>query len=324
MDSRDIALGVDIGGTTTSFGFVDREGRVLAEATIPTEGSRPAQTLVPRLAARAGELLQGLPDTRLIGVGVCAPNANQNTGTVENAVNLAWDPVTDLRGLVREAFGLPTEISNDANAAALGEMLFGGAKGMQHFIVITLGTGLGSGLVANGQLLLGADGLAGELGHLVVQPEGRQCGCGKRGCLETYVSATGLCRTLFEMLADSREPSSLRAVAYQDLNAKMVFEAASAGDPVAQAAFDRTARILGLKLADAVAHTGPEAIFLFGGLVAAGDLLLGPAKAYMEEYLFPAYRGHVSLLPSQMQSGSAAVLGAAALIWSGQVRYPAP
>jgi glucokinase len=261
-----------------------------------------------------------VPDARLIGVGVCAPNANQNTGMVENAANLAWHPATDLRGLVRAAFDLPTEVSNDANAAALGEMLYGGAKGMKNFIVITLGTGLGSGLVANGQLLLGADGLAGELGHIVVQPDGRQCGCGKRGCLETYVSATGLCRTLFEMLADSREASDLRGVAYRDLSAKRIFEAACAGDPVALATFDRTARILGLKLADAVAHTGPEAIFLFGGMAAAGDLLLKPAKAYMEEFLFPAYRGHVQLLPSGMQSGSAAILGAAALIWSSQAR----
>jgi glucokinase len=320
METRDIVLGVDIGGTTTSFGFVDREGTVLAEATIPTEGRKPAQTLVPRLAARAAEVAAGLAGTRLLGVGVCAPNANQNTGTVENAVNLAWDPVTDLRGLVRQHYDLPVEISNDANAAALGEMLFGGAKGMKHFIVITLGTGLGSGLVANGQLLLGADGLAGELGHVVVQAGGRECGCGRRGCLETYVSATGLCRTLFELLADSREPSDLRTVPYQDLTAKRIFDAARAGDPIALAAFDRTARTLGLKLADAVAHTGPEAIFLFGGMAAAGDLLLRPAQAYMEEFLFPAYRGHVKLLPSQMQAGSAAILGAAALIWNRLAR----
>ena len=316
MDTMETVLGIDIGGTTTAFGFVDREGKVLAEAAIATEGTKPARTLVPRLAARIREVGAGLPGTTQTGIGVCAPNANQHTGAVDAPANLAWGPHTDLRGLIREHFELPVAVANDANAAALGEMLFGGAKGMKNFIVITLGTGLGSGLVANGQLLLGADGLAGELGHVLVQAGGRQCGCGRRGCLETYVSATGLCRTLFELLADSKEPSPLRAVAYQDLTAKRIYEAARSGDPIALEAFDRTARTLGLKLADAVAHTGPEAIFLFGGMAAAGDLLLEPAQAYMDACIFPAYRNHVRLLPSRLEAGSSAILGAAALIWN--------
>jgi len=196
-------------------------------------------------------------------------------------------------------------------------MLFGAAKGLRDFIVITLGTGLGSGIVANGELVYGADGAAGELGHTVVDPEGgRHCGCGKQGCLETYASATGICRTVAVLLAERRDPSPLRQLGLAQLTAKRVSEAALAGDPTALEAFERTGRILGMKLADAVAHTGPAAIFLFGGLAMAGELILAPTRTWLEKFLFPAYRGKVKLLPSAIDQGSAAVLGAAALIWN--------
>ena len=316
MDDKAVVLGIDIGGTTTAFGFVDRDGKLIAGDSIPTQGREPAERLVARLHERIGGVRAGLASgLHLQGIGIGAPNANHHRGTVE-AVNLDWGACVDLVALVRQYFDLPISITNDANAAAIGEMLFGGAQGMKHFIVITLGTGLGSGLVVDGRLLYGADGFAGELGHTIVDPEGRQCRCGRRGCLETYVSATGLCRTVLALLAERCGPSPLRGMSAQELTSKRIFELATAGDPIALAAFDATARVLGMKLADAVAHTNPEAIFLFGGLAAAGDLLLEPTKRYMEQFMFNLFRGKVKLLPSGMEEGNSAVLGAAALIWS--------
>jgi glucokinase len=313
----DLALGIDIGGTTTSFGFADRQGRLLASASMPTEARQPAVSLVARLQPRIEEARKGLvPGHRLRGIGIGAPNANHDRGTIEAAVNLDWGPSVDFLGLVRRHYDLPLAITNDANAAAIGEMLFGNARGMKHFLVITLGTGLGSGIVADGRLLHGASGFAGELGHIIVDPEGRQCGCGRRGCLETYVSATGLRRTALVVLAERSEPSPLRSLSPEEMSSKRIFELAREGDVLALEAFDRTARILGLKLADAVAHTSPEAIFLAGGLAAAGDLLLEPTRRYLDAFLFGAYRGTVKLLPSGMEPGNSAILGAAALIWS--------
>ena len=312
----DLMLGVDIGGTTTAFGFVDRQGTLLAPTSIPTEARQPAASLVRRLMAGVGEARAGLPEHRLLGIGVGAPNANHHRGTIERAVNLEWGETVDFAGLVKAAAGLPVAITNDANAAAIGEMLFGNAKGMRDFIVITLGTGLGSGIVADGRLLYGASGFAGELGHVLVEPGGRQCGCGRRGCLETYVSATGLRRTALCVMADLRGPSPLRDLPFEELTSRRIYEAAAAGDAVALETFARTARILGLKLADAVAHTSPEAIFLAGGLAAAGDLLLEPAQRCLDEHLFGLYRGTVRLLPSGMKAGESAILGAAALAWS--------
>lgn len=316
MGTVEVVIGIDIGGTTTSFGIVDRQGRLLAGTGMATEAAQPASRLVERLHGRIGELLAGPGSgVALVGIGIGAPNANYYSGTVEKPVNLDWGASTDLVALFRQYYGLPVVVTNDANAAAMGEMLFGGAVGMRHFIVITLGTGLGSGLVVNGELVYGHDGFAGELGHTVVDPAGRHCACGKLGCLETYVSAPGLCRTVFALLAERRDDSPLRAVAFRELTAKMVFDAAMGGDVLALAAFDRTARLLGMKLADAVAHTSPEVIFLCGGLAGAGELLLKPAQGYMDEYLLPTFRGKVRLLASGMPSGTSAVLGAAALAW---------
>lgn len=317
MARNDLVLGIDIGGTKTAFGFVDVKGKITCASTLPTQSRSSAKNLVSRLHQRIEELRAGLPSShRLRGIGIGAPNAHYCRGTIEKAPNLNWGETIDFVGLMRKYYDLPVSLTNDANAAALGEMLFGNARGMKHFLVITLGTGLGSGIVADGHLIHGASGFAGELGHTVVDPEGRRCGCGKRGCLETYVSATGLTRTAAELLAQLLDPSPLRAMSYHKITAKHVFNLAAQGDVIALAAFDRTARILGMKLADAVAHTSPEAIFLAGGMAAAGDMLLKPTKRYMEDFLFGVYRGTVKLMPSGLAAGKGAVLGAAALIWN--------
>ena len=316
MQKLGCVLGIDIGGTTTSFGLVNRQGGLICGATLPTEAHQPAHDLVSRLFSAIEDLRTALPlQTDIAGIGIGAPNANYYRGTVENPVNLNWGASTNLVELFRQRYDLPTAITNDANAAAIGELLFGGARGMKHAIVITLGTGLGSGIIVNGELLYGSDGFAGELGHTTVYPNGRQCACGKLGCLETYVSATGLCRTLFELLAQRRDDSPLREACFSQLTSKQIYTAACEWDSIALAAFDMTARILGMKLADAVAHTGPEAIFLSGGLAAAGDLLITPTRRYLEEFMFRPYKGKVRLLLSELPEANGSVLGAAALAW---------
>lgn len=316
MQTNGHTIGIDIGGTTTSLGFVDRTGGLLFETTLATQADQPATVLVSRICdAIEKERISLPPQTKLAGIGIGAPNANYLRGTVENPPNLSWGASTDLVELFRQRYDLPVAITNDANAAALGELLFGGARGMKHAIIITLGTGLGSGIIVNGELLYGTDGFAGELGHTTVDPDGRFCACGKRGCLETYVSATGLSRTASELLAQRLDPSSLRETCFNRLTSKLIFEAACEGDSIALGAFDLTARILAMKLADAVAHTSPEAIFLSGGLAAAADLLILPTARYLEEFLFTPYKGKVKLLMSDLPEGSGALLGAAALAW---------
>ncbi|PKN18119.1 MAG: glucokinase [Deltaproteobacteria bacterium HGW-Deltaproteobacteria-6] len=317
MQDRDLVLGIDIGGTKTAFGFVDREGTIFNATSMLTHADASAQTFVSRLHQRIEKSRINLSSPHgLRGIGIGAPNAHHDRGKIEKAVNLNWGESVDFVELVRKYYDLPVSITNDANAAAAGEMLFGNARGMKHFLVITLGTGLGSGIVVDGHLLYGASGFAGELGHTVVDPEGRQCSCGKRGCLETYVSATGLTRTARELLATRCNSSALREINDQDMTSKQIFDLAEAGDAIASEAFERTARILGMKLADAVAHLSPEAIFLAGGLAAAGEILLVPTEQYMNDFLFRAYRGTVKLMPSGLETGTSAILGAAALIWS--------
>lgn len=311
-----VVLGVDIGGTNTKFGYVDHTGRCLASASMTTDSHQPADLFFERLHENAQLMLNSLGQELLLaGIGVGAPNANFHKGTIEHPPNLGWDFV-DVRNQLSRHYGLPVAVTNDAKAAALGEMLFGAARGMKDFIVITLGTGLGSGIVSNGDLIYGADGFAGEIGHTIVDPEGRQCGCGRRGCLETYCSATGLCRTVQELIARSMEPSCLRAVSNTELTAEMVSKAAIQGDRLAQQAFAYTGRILGMKLSDSVAHLSPEAIILFGGLAAAGELIFAPTQRSLEEHLFPVFRNKVKLLPSKLAEGNTAVLGAGALIWN--------
>jgi glucokinase len=317
MQTKTCVIGIDIGGTTTSFGFVSRDGALMFEATLPTQAEQSAEAFVLRLFERIETLRTQLPPhISLSGIGIGAPNANYLRGTVENPPNLNWGASTSLVELFQQRFELPVAITNDANAAAIGEMRFGGARGMKDVIAITLGTGLGSGIIVNGELLYGSGGFAGELGHTTVDPDGRYCACGKRGCLETYASATGICRTVLELLSVRCEPCELREMNSNALTAKHIFEAATAGDAIALAAFDTTARILGMKLADAVAHTSPEAIFLSGGLAASGDLLLEPCRRYLEHFLFTPYKGTVKLLVSELPHGTGAVLGAAALAWS--------
>ena len=228
---------------------------------------------------------------------------------------MAWGKITPLATLIGKQYNLPTFLTNDANAAALGEMKFGIAKNMKNFVLITLGTGLGSGIVVNGQLVYGADGFAGELGHTNVNPNGRLCGCGKKGCLETYASATGIKRTVSKLMADMNVSSDLRDISYNQLTGNMITQAALQGDKIALAAFEYTGRILGLKLADTVAHLSPEAIILFGGLTKAGAWLFDPIQKHMEENLFPIFKNKVKLLTSGLEGKNSAVLGASALVW---------
>ena len=311
-----VTLGIDIGGTNTVFGFVDGNGNCIAESSIPTNSREPAEKLFGRLNLKIDELYSTICMThKLIGIGIGAPNANYFKGTVELPPNLKWGIVNILE-IVKNYYDLPSAITNDANAAAIGEMQFGAAKGMKDFIVITLGTGLGSGIVVDGQLVYGSDGFAGEIGHTIYNPDGRICGCGRKGCLEAYVSASGIKRTAFELLSWSNEESEMRKISFDELSSKMICEAALRGDKVALEAFDFTGKVLGIKLADAVAHTSPEAIILFGGLALAGDLIFTPTKKYMEEFMLDIFKNKVKLLPSALPGGNAAVLGASALIWN--------
>jgi glucokinase len=316
MTTYELTVGIDIGGTNTKIGLVDRAGVCLQDSSITTDAHKPPDDLIGRLHVAIEELhgrVSGKPPIRGIGIG--APNANYYRGTVENPPNLSWKGVTDVAGLMRTRMDVPVAVTNDANAAALGEGLFGSAKGMKDFMVITLGTGLGSGVVAAGDLVYGSTGFAGELGHCIVDVDGRECGCGRRGCLETYASATGICRTVTHLLSMRRAGSGLRAVSQQDLTAKMIADAAAAGDPIAREAFEFTGGILGLTLANAAAITSPEAIFLFGGLANAGALIFEPTRKALDQHLLNIFHGTVKLLPSGLKEAGAAVLGASALIW---------
>ncbi|MBN2486553.1 MAG: ROK family protein [Bacteroidales bacterium] len=314
---RDVVLGIDIGGTFTKFGIVDKNGNCLKENFTSTDKYTDFDVYLEHLHTEIEELINSAgSDIKIKGIGVGAPNGNYYKGTIEHAPNLNWKGIVPFVEKFKEYFpGMPIVLTNDANAAAIGEMIYGGAKGMKNFIVITLGTGLGSGIVVNGDIVYGHDGFAGELGHFNVRQKGRECGCGKFGCLETYASATGIKRTVFKLLADKADKSELRSISFNDMTSKIIWEAAKKGDQIAIEAFEITGEILGTKLADAVACTSPEAIFIFGGLAKAGNLIFNPTLKAMEENLFPIYKGKVKLLPSQLQETNAAVLGASALAW---------
>ncbi len=316
MQKTNVAVGIDIGGTNTVFGFVDKEGSLVYESSILTNSHEKAELLFDRLFKKINEDFNKYTnDYELVGIGIGAPNANYYKGTVEYPPNLKWGLVKVIE-IVKKYSELPAAITNDANAAAIGEMKFGAAKGMRDFIVITLGTGLGSGIVSNGELIYGDDGFAGEIGHTIYDPNGRQCGCGRKGCLETYASASGIKRTVFELLCDSNKPSELRSISFNDLTSKIIYDAAMRGDQIALDAFEYTGKVLGSQLADSVAYTSPEAIILFGGLAASGDLIFKPTQKYLEESLLNIFKNKVKLLPSKLLSGNTAVLGAAALIWN--------
>ena len=314
---KDLTIGIDIGGTNTKYGIVDRSGQVIYQGSIKTTQYEEFRDYFKGLSLALREAIAKITiDHKILGVGVGAANGNYYKGTIERATNLPWKGIIPLADMLKEEFQVPAIITNDANAAAVGEMVYGSAKGMRDFIVITLGTGLGSGFVANGQLLNGKHGIAGEVGHTSVNPAGRFCNCGKRGCLETYVSATGIRRTVYKLLADHLEDSELRGISFDNLNTKMITDAAVRGDVVALAAFEYTGRILGMKLAETVVHTDPEAIFLFGGLSLAGDLIFKPTIRHMEANLMPLFRGKVKVLPSGLQNQAAPILGASSLVWN--------
>ena len=311
-----VAVGIDIGGTNTEFGLVDRDGNILASDMIKTTHYNEIEAYIAALYEKIIALSNKLNSVEIVGFGVGAPMGNINKGTIEYSAYLPFKGIVPFAEIFNRHTPLSVIITNDANAAAVGEMVYGGAKGMKNFVVITLGTGLGSGFVIDGKLVYGHDGFAGELGHLTVALGGRECGCGKKGCLEAYVSATGLKRTLLKVMAASLAPSELRKYSFEELDAKIIHDAAVNGDYLAKEAFLHTGRMLGLKLADVVAHTNPEAIFLFGGLTLAGDMIFEPAKEYMEENLLSIYKGKVKLLASELSAQNAAVLGASALAWS--------
>ncbi|HNP17804.1 MAG TPA: ROK family protein [Fulvivirga sp.] len=313
----DVIVGIDIGGTSTKFGLVDLNGKVHYQSKIPTASHEKFEGFISELSKAIKKSANELSDkVEIRGIGIGAPNANYYRGTIEEAPNLRWKGILPIVEIIKGNFNVPVVITNDANAAAMGEMIYGGAKEMKDFIVITLGTGLGAGIVCNGKLVLGHDGFAAELGHVIINPRGRQCGCGRKGCLETYVSATGIKRTVYKMLADHLEESELRGISFHDLSTKMIAEYALRGDVVAKDAFEYTGQVLGAKLADTVAHTNPEAIFLFGGLSLSGDLIFEPTRKYLEQTLMPIYKGKVKLLPSGLQNQSAPILGASSLVVS--------
>lgn len=310
------AFGIDIGGTFTKIGLVDQDGNVLIEGRIPTADFKEPKDFIEALSKELGKMLEShVGKMEVLGVGIGAPNANFLSGYIENAPNLPWKGKIPIVDLMQEKFNIPCIVTNDANAAAIGEMHFGKAKDMKDFVIITLGTGLGSGFVSNGFLIYGHDGFAGELGHTRVKIEGRRCSCGKNGCFETYVSATGIKRTIFEFLSFYPAKSDLRNISFTDLNSAMISMAAKDGDFIAQEAFKFTGRILGEKLADVIALFSPEAIFLFGGLMNAGDLILNPTKEHMEKNLLPVFANKTKLEISGLMEKNAAVLGASALIW---------
>ena len=312
---KEVVAGVDIGGTNTVFGLVDRAGNILAENRICTTSYPEIDDFISILSNSITRLKSDLKDIKLIGIGVGAPNANYHKGTIELAPNLAWKGIVPFSALLKEKINLPVAITNDANAAAMGEMIFGAAKKVKDFIILTLGTGLGSGIVVNGELVYGHTGFAGELGHTIVVPGGRDCGCGRQGCLETYASATGLVRTVLYMLSEMKEESSLREIAPFNLTSKQIAEAAEKGDVIALEAFDYTAEMLAFGIINSVVFSSPEAVYLFGGLANAGKLIFDPVRKYVDLNIQPVFKGTVKILPSGIPENNAAVLGSAALAW---------
>lgn len=312
-----LAIGIDIGGTGTKYGIVDRDGNVLFSGTMSTKGHAEIETYIDELQKNLGELIEKAGGIgRMKGIGVGAPNGNYYTGTIEYAPNLPWKGIIPLAKMIEDKFKLPVVLTNDANAAAIGEMMYGAAKGMKDYIMITLGTGVGSGIVANGHLIYGHDGFAGELGHTIVIPDGRlHEGTGKKGSLESYASATGVRLTAIEMLEKSKKESVLRKVPKDKLDSKAVYDAAIQGDELALEVFEFTGRILGLALANAVMFSSPEAIVLFGGLTKAGELILKPTRENMEANLIQVFQNKVKLLISHLKESDAAILGASALVW---------
>ena len=310
-------VGIDIGGTNTVFGIVDARGSIVAINSIKTGAYAQADEYVDAVCKNLLPLIEANGGVdKIRGIGIGAPNGNYYSGTIEFAPNLPWKGIIPLAKMFEDRLGIPTTLTNDANAAAIGEMTYGAARGMKDFIMITLGTGVGSGIVINGQMVYGHDGFAGELGHVIMRREnGRLCGCGRKGCLETYCSATGVARTAREFLTASTEPSLLRAIPAEEITSKDVYDAAVKGDTLAMNIFNFTGTILGEALADFIAFSSPEAIVLFGGLAKSGKYIFDPIQKAIDANILSIYKGKTKLLMSELKDSDAAVLGASALGW---------
>lgn len=314
--NKPYVIGIDMGGTNTVFGIVDARGNVISKSAVKTSTHTDVNLYVDDLYNELIKLIDEVGGAEKIkGIGVGAPNGNYYTGRIEFAPNLPWKGQIPFAELMTAKFGIPTVLTNDANAAAIGEMTYGAARGMKHFIMITLGTGVGSGIVIDGKLVYGNDGFAGELGHTTAVRNGRMCGCGKSGCLETYASATGVARTAREILELRKDHSSLRNVPTDIITSKDVYDAAMEGDVIALEIFEYTGKILGEALADFVAFSAPEAIVLFGGLTKSGDLILKPIVEHMNANVLPLWRDKVKVMFSELKEADAAILGASALAW---------
>ena len=310
-------IGMDMGGTNTVFGVVDARGTVVSKSAIKTGTHDDVNLYVNDIHVEMMKLIDAVGGIdKIKGIGVGAPNGNYYTGNIEFAPNLPWKGVIPFATLMSEKFGIPAALTNDANAAAVGEMTYGAARGMKNFIMITLGTGVGSGIVIDGKVVYGHDGFAGELGHVnVMRNNGRLCGCGRSGCLEAYASATGVARSAREILETNTKNSLLRNIPVEDITSKDVFDAAMQGDEVAKEIFSFTGKILGEAFSDFVAFSAPEAIILFGGLSKAGDLIMNPIVENMEKNILGIWKGKVKVLFSELKEADAAVLGASALAW---------
>lgn len=314
--SRQVALGIDIGGTNTKFGLVNHRGDILEKGSIKTDEYEKVEDFIDALHQKvAPHIKKHCKQSHFDGIGVGAPNANYYRGTIEQAPNLRWKGIVPFAELMTKKFGVSCNMTNDANAAAYGEMMFGAARGMKDFIMITLGTGVGSGIVANGQLIYGHDGFAGELGHTIVKPGGRKhWSTGSEGSLEAYASATGISITAKKMRAEFPD-SMLNEFPEETIDSRIVHECAQKGDPTAIEVFRYTGQKLGEALANFVMFSSPEAILLFGGVIKAGDFILKPTRLHMERNLLPIFRGKIKLVFSELDEADAAILGASALVW---------
>lgn len=318
--TKPYVIGIDMGGTNTAFGIVDARGNVIAGNSIKTAKHSKIEDYIDELYTEITRLIEANDaQDKIQGIGIGAPNANYFTGIIEDGVNLPWPTPIPLAKLITEKFGIPTIITNDANAAAIGEMTYGAARGLKDFIMITLGTGVGSGIVINGQMVYGHDGFAGELGHVIMKRNnGRTCGCGRTGCLEAYCSATGVARTAREFLDIRKEDSLLRNLPVEEITSKDVYDAAVSGDKIAKEIFEYTGDILGQALADFVTFSSPEAFVLFGGLTKSGDLIMKPVKESLDKNILGCYKGKVKVLVSELKESDAAILGASALGWEAK------
>ncbi len=314
--SNELAIGIDIGGTNTKYGVVNHRGEILQQGDLRTDQYPTIELFIEALYKTLQPVIRSVKKRNIQGIGIGAPNGNYYNGTIEYAPNLQWRGIIPLAKMISDKFGLPAALTNDANAAAVGEMTYGAARGMKDFIMITLGTGVGSGIVANGHLILGHDGFAGELGHTIIVPGGRlHEGTGMYGSLEVYASATGVAKTAVEMLEDNKKQKSLLRNTTGKITSKTVYECAIKGDTIAKKVYDFTGKILGEALANFVMFSSPEAIILFGGLTKAGDMIINPTREHMEKNLLPIFQNKVKLIFSELKESDAAILGASALVW---------